>query len=62
MAVKARSVIRFTPKRRKMILDVLALRRELEAGTLSESDRRYAEHLLPGICDLVTGKVKSITV
>jgi hypothetical protein len=53
-------VIRLSPKRRKVTLDVLALDLALKAGTLLDQDREAAEKMMPGICDLLTGKVKAL--
>ncbi len=36
-------------KHGRVQLDVLALRRAIEAGTLSASDRKTAEAILPGV-------------
>lgn len=41
-------------------MNFLALRRQLEAGTLSERDRRIAELVVPGCCDLVTGRIPKL--
>jgi len=35
--------------KRKFFLDVGALRRAMEAGTLSDADRALAERILPGV-------------
>jgi hypothetical protein len=39
-------------------VNVLALRRSIEAGTLSEDDRAAAERMMPGICDAAMGKIE----
>jgi hypothetical protein len=43
--------------KRSVTVDFVALKRELETGTLVERDRQTAERMVPGICDFVTGKI-----
>ena len=55
-------VIRITRKGRGWQLNVIALKREIKRGTLTPYDRKAAETMCPGICDLVEGKVQSIKI
>ncbi len=53
-----KQALRFTP-RGKWRVTVSALRRQLADGSLTERDRQFIEHVLPGFCDFAAGKVKS---
>jgi hypothetical protein len=44
-------------KGRTVTVNVLALRREIDAGTLSAADRETVERMMPGICDAAQGKL-----
>jgi hypothetical protein len=38
-------------------VDLIALKREIEAGSLSETHRKFIERVLPGFCDFAAGKI-----
>jgi hypothetical protein len=46
----------------RISVDLIRLKTEIEAGKLTDRDRAIAEKLLPGICDLVIGKVKRLNL
>jgi hypothetical protein len=54
----AKAALWFTPKG-KWRVDLVALKREINQGTLQDRQRAFIEQILPGFCDFAAGKIKS---
>jgi hypothetical protein len=47
--------------KRSVTVDLVALRKELEAGVLTEKDRQTAEAVLPGACEIAFGNFTKLS-